>query len=245
MTSSLTWKQTGLAAACALALGMMSAAARAQTAVEETSYLTDGQGAAVTSGFGLCWRTASGPAPLSTSECDPDYLPPTVAKRTAPAPRPGPVATLTPPPGPRHPPMLVFALPSAAAPAIEKVVLDADALFDFDKADLSPASRAVLDDFVVRLSAITPGMIRLVGHADRLGSDAYNQILSEERTEAVKDYLVSKGVDPNRVRAESKGDTRPVTKAGACDGGRSAKVITCLQADRRVVIEVAGTRTIK
>jgi len=178
MTSSFTWKQTGLAAACALALGMMSGAARAQTAVEQPSYLTD-------------------------------------------------------------------ALSSAAAPAIEKVVLDADALFDFDKAELSPAGRAALDDFVVRLRTITPGMIRLVGHADRLGSDAYNQILSEDRAEEVKDYLVSKGIDPNRVRAEGKGASQPVTKAGACDGGRSANVIACRQPDRRVVIEVAGTRTIE
>ena len=177
MTSSFTWKQNVLAAACALALGMMSGAARAQTAVDD------------------------------------------------------PVATLTPPP--------------ASAPAIGKVVLDADALFDFDKAELSPAGRAALDDFLGRLSAITPGMIRLVGHADRLGSEAYNQILSEDRAEAVKDYLVSNGVDPNRVRAEGKGDTQPVEKAGACDGGRSAKVIACLQPDRRVVIEVAGTRTIE
>jgi OOP family OmpA-OmpF porin len=178
MTSPFTWKQTGLAAACALALGMMPGVARAQTAVEQPSYLTD-------------------------------------------------------------------ALSSAAAPAIEKVVLDADALFDFDKAELSPAGRAALDDFVVKLGTITPGMIRLVGHADRQGSNAYNQILSEDRAEEVKDYLVGKGIDPNRVRAEGKGASQPVTKAGACDGGTSAKVIACRQPDRRVVIEVAGTRAIE
>ena len=178
MTSSFTWKQLRLAAACALALSVMSGAARTQTAGEETGYLTD-------------------------------------------------------------------ATPPAAVPAIGKVWLDADALFDFDKAELSRAGRAALDDFLGRLSAIAPGMIRLVGHADRLGSEAYNQIVSEDRAEAVKDYLVSKGVDPNRVRAEGKGDTQPVTKAGACDGGRSVKVIACLQPDRRVAIEVAGTRTIK
>ena len=178
MTNCFTWKPIGLAAACALALGVMSGAARAQTAVEETGFLTD--------------------------------------------------ATLP-----------------AAVPVIGKVWLDADALFNFDMAELSPAGRAALDDFLGRLRAITPGMIRLVGHADRLGTEAYNQILSEDRTEAVKDYLVSKGVDPNRVRAEGKGDTQPVTKTGACNGGRSAKVIACLQPDRRVVIEVAGTRPIK
>ena len=169
MTSRFTWKQIGLAAACALALWIMSESARSQTAL---------------------------------------------------------------------------VLPSAA-PVIAKVVLDADALFDFDKAGLNPAGRAALDDFLARLGAITPGMIRLVGHADRLGSEAHNQVLSEDRAEAVKDYLVSKGIDPSHVSAKGKGDSQPVTKAGTCNGGRSARVIACLQPDRRVAVEVAGTGPIK
>jgi len=141
-------------------------------------------------------------------------------------------------------PATAFAMPLRRAPdpAIEKVTLDAGALFDFDTHDLRPEGRAALDDFVNGLKGATLGMIRAVGHADRLGSEAYNQILSEDRAGAVKAYLVGKGITPARVRAEGRGATQPVTKPGECAGDKSAEVITCLQPDRRVGIEVAGTR---
>jgi OOP family OmpA-OmpF porin len=157
------------------------------------------------------------------------------------------VATLTPPPAPRHAPIQSFALRPAAPelPAIQKVVLDAEALFALDSAELTAAGRTALDDFLVRLGQIGPGTIRLIGHADRLGTQAHNQLLSERRAQTVKDYLVSKGIDPLRLLAEGRGETQPVTRTGACDGGRSARVIACLQADRRVAIEVAGTRSIR
>jgi len=139
-------------------------------------------------------------------------------------------------------------LPAAAAPrgapepAIEKMVLDASAQFDFDTHELRAAGRAALDDFVAGLKHATFGVIRAVGHADRLGSEAYNQILSEDRAEAVKAYLVGKGIEPARVRAEGRGSAQPVTKRDECSGSRSAKLVACLQPDRRVGIEVAGTR---
>jgi OOP family OmpA-OmpF porin len=126
--------------------------------------------------------------------------------------------------------------------AIEKVTLDAGALFDFGTHRLRSEGRAALDHFVISLKGATVGTIRAVGHADRLGSEAYNRILSEDRAEAVKTYLVSKGIDPDRVRAEGRGAADPVTTPGECAGARSAKVIACLQPDRRVAVEVAGTR---
>jgi hypothetical protein len=127
---------------------------------------------------------------------------------------------------------------------IEKVVFDAGALFDFDAYQLRPEGRAALDDFLGRLKGTSLGMIRAVGHADRLGSEGYNQILSEDRAEAVKAYLVSKGIEPDRVRAEGRGTRQPVTKPGECADRKNAKVIACLQSDRRVGIEVAGTRAL-
>jgi len=130
----------------------------------------------------------------------------------------------------------------ASESTLEKVTLDAGALFDFGTHRLRSEGRAALDHFVVSLQGATVGTIRAVGHADRLGSEAYNQILSEDRAEAVKTYLVSKGIDPDRVRAEGRGVTQPVTKPGACADGKSAQIIACLQPDRRVGIEVAGTR---
>lgn len=125
---------------------------------------------------------------------------------------------------------------------IEKVTLDAGALFSFDTYELRPEGRVALDGFIVRLQGASLGMIRVVGHADRLGSEAYNQILSEDRAEAVKAYLISRGIGSERVRAEGRGALHPATKPGECAGAISAKVIACLQPDRRVAVEVAGTR---
>ncbi len=85
-------------------------------------------------------------------------------------------------------------------------------------------------------------MITAVGHADRFGSDSYNQSLSERRAMAVKTYLMGKGIADNRIYAEGKGEKQPVTRADECKGGKTAKVIACLQPDRRVEIEVIGTR---
>ena len=123
---------------------------------------------------------------------------------------------------------------------IEKVTLDAGALFDFDTYELRPEGRVALDEFIGRLKGASVGIIRVVGHADRM--EARNQILSEDRAAAVKAYLIGKSVASDRVLAEGRGATQPVTNPGDCTGARSARVIACLQPDRRVGIEVAGTR---
>jgi len=214
-------KKIGLAVSCALALGILSGVASAQTNPEDAAYLTDSRGAVVRSGYGLCWHTGYGPK-ANTPECDP---------------APVKVADATPPPPP--PP------PATSRPAGEKVTLDADTLFDFDKAVLRPAGMQALDDFLGKMKDIDPEVIIAVGHADRFGSEAYNQKLSERRAASVKDYLMSKGIDANRIHTEGKGEMQPVTKAGDCTGPKSAKVIACLQPDRRVEIEVVGTRIAK
>jgi OOP family OmpA-OmpF porin len=95
---------------------------------------------------------------------------------------------------------------------------------------------------VAKSKEIKLEVIIAVGHTDRFGSDAYNQKLSERRAAAVKTYLVSKGVDANRVYTEGKGEKNPVTKPDQCPGKKSKKVIECLQPDRRVDIELIGTK---
>jgi OOP family OmpA-OmpF porin len=228
MTHALTRKQLSLAVSCAMALGVVvvSGAATAQTDPADTSYLTDQRNAVPRSGFGLCWHTGTGPR-APTIECDPNFAP-RIASAVEPAPRPVAVAVVTPEPAPKAVP--------------ERVTLDADALFDFDKAVLRPAGRAALDDFVGKIKGIAPEMIVAVGHTDRFGSAAYNQRLSERRVEAVKAYLVGQGIEPDRIRTEARGETQPVTKTGECDGAESAKVIACLQPDRRVDVGATGTR---
>ena len=228
MTKSFNKNQIGLAVACTLALGILSGAASADD-VKDHALVTDTSAGVVKSGYGLCWHSGFGPPPASGPECDPNYVAyvaPPVAK-AAPVPPPQ-IAALTPPPAPR--------------PVAEKLTLDADTLFDFDKATLRPAGRDTLDGFVSKLRDISPDTIMAIGHADRIGTDRYNQRLSEQRVATVKAYMVSKGVEANRVYTEGKGETQPVTKAGDCAGPKSAKVIACLQPDRRVDVEVIGTR---
>jgi OOP family OmpA-OmpF porin len=227
MSVTFNKKQIGLAFACAMALGVLSGAASAQNP-DNKAYLDDRQDSVVKSGFGLCWHTGFGPPPASSPECDPNYV-----AQAAPA-------VVTPPPVP--PKQVVQAPPPAVIPAAQKVTLDADTLFDFDKATLRPAGRDALDTFVGKLKDISPETIMTIGHADRIGTDNYNQHLSERRVASVKAYMVSKGVEGNRIYTEGKGETQPVTKAGDCVGPKSAKIIACLQPDRRVEIEVIGTQ---
>ena len=112
----------------------------------------------------------------------------------------------------------------------------ADAFFDFDKSVLKAEGKAKLDDLVGKVKGINLEVIIAVGHTDSKGTDAYNQKLSVARSEAVKAYLVSKGIEKNRVYTEGKGEKQPVADNKTKDG--QAK-------NRRVEIEVVGTRSSK
>ena len=134
------------------------------------------------------------------------------------------------------PAAVVVPAPVAAAPVSEKVTFAADAFFDFDKSVLKPEAKAKLDDLVAKTSAVALEVIIAVGHTDAVGTDGYNQKLSVKRSEAVKAYLVGKGVEKNRVYTEGKGEKQPVADNKTSEG--RAK-------NRRVEIEVVGTRAKK
>ena len=217
-------------------LGLASAsAAIAQTSGIDmkgtVGYVIDARGNVAKNPFGLCWRTGYWTPAMAIAECDPDL----VKKEEAPA----PVAAPAPAPAPAPD-------PAAPKPAAEKVTLAADALFDFDKAVLRPEGRAKLDELASKIGSIKLEVIIAVGHADRIGSDKYNQSLSERRAAAVKQYLVSKGIEANRVYTEGKGEKQPVTGGKCQNMGKehrsNKKLVECLQPDRRVEIEVIGTR---
>ena len=196
-------------------LGLSASVSLAQVPNND-GYLFDTRGVVARSGFGLCWKTTRWTPAMAIPECDPD-----LAKKPAPAPAPA----------------------ATPKPAAQKVTLAADALFDYDKAVLRPEGKSKLDDVSGKLKDIKLEVIIAVGHADRLGSDQYNQKLSEKRAEAVKAYLVGKGVEPNRVYTEGKGEKQPVTgdKCGKSDK-KTKQLVECLQPDRRVEIEVIGTK---
>ena len=155
---------------------------------------------------GDCWRDANWTPATAASGCGAPVAAPVAAPKAAPA---APVA------------------------AASKVTYAADAFFDFDKAVVKPAGKAKLDDLVSKVKGINLEVIIAVGHTDSVGSDAYNQKLSVRRAEAVKAYLVSKGIEKNRIYTEGKGEKQPVASNKTSEG--RAK-------NRRVEIEVVGTR---
>jgi OOP family OmpA-OmpF porin len=216
------------------AMSVVAATAFAQTPGVDlkgtVGYVIDQRGVVVRSGkYGatpgndnLCWRDGYWTPALAIAECDPDLVKKEPAPETKAA-APAPVV-------------------AAVKPVAEKITLAADALFDFDKAVLRDEGKAKLDDLASKAKILKIEVILAVGHADRFGKPAYNQKLSESRAAAVKDYLVSKGIEANRVYTEGKGSTQPVTKVDECKGAKSKKVVACLQPDRRVSIEVIGTK---
>jgi len=190
---------------------LVAAAAMATAAVaQNVDNWRNASGDVWMSGTGLCWRDANWTPATAAAGCD-----------GAPAPVAAPA------------PKAAEPAPAPQKPAASKVTYAADAFFDFDKSVLKPAGKAKLDDLVSKVQGINLEVIIAVGHTDSIGTEAYNQKLSVRRAEAVKAYLVSKGIEKNRIYTEGKGKKQPVADNKTKEG--RAK-------NRRVEIEVVGTR---
>ena len=162
-------------------------------------------------------------------------------KTPAPAPRamaPEPVVIAA------APEPVVVPPPPPPLPAPMKVTFSADSLFDFDKSNVKPAGKQALDKLAGDLRGAQYDAIQVTGHTDRIGSHAYNLKLSTQRAEAVSAYLVESAAIPaGKIAARGVDGADPVTKPGECTGNKaSPKLIACLQPDRRVEVEVSGTR---
>ena len=237
----MTLKQTLMACALSAAIAGCSNSPPTSTAeFRNQGYLLDtaGNNAVVKSlGYDVCVRTSDWTPARAIEACDPDLVPkpagkPPVApppKVEAPAPK---VVAPPPPPAPPAPP--------------QKFTVSADALFDFDKATLKPEGQKKLDELANALRGKQHDTIRATGHTDRIGSVRYNQRLSERRADAVKKYLLGKGLDANNIVAAGKGKSQPVTQATDCKGPKMtrAAIRACLQPDRRVDIEVGSSQAL-
>lgn len=183
--------------------------------------------------YGECWRNSSWTPATAAPGCDgaiveqPAAAP--AAQNAAPAPAPkvdqAPAAVQAPSQA-DAPGLSSSSAPAAASPApaptpaavSSKVTYAADTFFDFNKSVLKPAAKAKLDDLVDKIKSINLEVIIAVGHTDSVGSDDYNQKLSMRRSNAVKAYLISKGVDKTRIYTEGKGEKQPVADNGTKEG---------------------------
>lgn len=187
--------------------GVVTVAAGA-TSAQSVDNWVNSAGTPWRSGDGtLCWRDAAWTPATAAKGCD-GFLEPKAAAKPAAQPK----VTQT------------------------KITLQADTLYDFDKATLKPEGKATLDKVAADLSKIRLEVIIAVGNTDSVGSDAYNQALGQRRAQSVKAYLISKGVDGGRIYTESKGKSNPVATNATAEG--RAK-------NRRTDIEVVGTVALK
>lgn len=191
-------------------------------------YLVDSSGQVARNGSNeLCWRHTDADSPTVQTPCEPAAKPVAAAQ---PAPQP----------------VVIAAAPAAVPQRVsQKISFSGDALFAFDKSELKPEGKVMLDGLVSQLQDASYDTIHATGHTDRFGSSAYNQKLSQRRAETVKAYLLSKNVKAGSIDAEGKGESQPVTKAAECRGAvATTQVKACLQPDRRVDVEMSGTKTV-
>lgn len=202
----------------------------AQAAERSAGYWYDNAGNVWKNNYKECWRAGYWTPSMATAECDPDLVKKEEQKPAAAKQHTVPAQPLVPPTGP-------------AKPAFAKVTIQAEALFDFDKAVVRPDGKEVLDREVVAKMKQYPQVevLLITGHADRIGSEKYNMKLSERRAKAVKDYLISQGIEANRLETAAKGESEPVVSCKEIKGPENRhnkKLVECLQPNRRVVVEI-------
>lgn len=189
--------------------------------VTKDGYLLDSPGGVVKSGFDLCWHTGFWTPDMAIAECD------LVKVAEAPAP---------------------VVAPEQPAPII--ITLQSDTLFVFDKSVIRAEGRKNLDDEVIGKMREYPQieLVLVTGHADRIGSDAYNQQLAQRCADAVKDYLVEQGVDATRIETASKGESEPIVTCDEIKGkvsGKNKALVECLKPNRRVVVEIKAQQPVQ
>jgi OOP family OmpA-OmpF porin len=222
-------------ATVAVCAALLPATGSAATGERLDGYLTDTQGGVARAiGAGVCVRTSQWTPALAVAECDPDLMP-KPAPVAAPKPAPAPAPEAKPAPKPE-------AKPKPAKPQMMNVERKIELQgMPFDKAEMTPDNVKELDEFMADLKPVTLGAIIVTGHTDRIGSLKYNQRLSERRAVVVKDYVVSKGIDPKLIFWEGKAFKQPIPVTKFCSNKMKRKqLIECLAPNRRVTVEAVG-----
>lgn len=196
-------------------IGVVALVSASSAFAAKEGYLVDTRGNVVRNNYGECWRTGYWTPAMAIEECDASLVKKETVKKET-------VKEIGP-----------------EAAAFPKATLQAETLFDFDKAVLRPAGKQALDEFVTKMEQYPQVELLLVtGHTDQIGTDKYNEKLSERRAAAVKTYLVGKGIDAGRIETVGKGEKEPVKSVKECKGNRGKNLIECLQPNRRVVVEI-------
>lgn len=200
--------------------------------VAKEGYLIDTRGNLVKNNYNECWKTGYWTPAMAIAECDPDLVKKAekVAEAKTPTDAPAAAPVAAPVAGPEK-------------AAFVPIALQAETLFNFDKAVIHADGKKQLDNEVVGKMKAYPQVevVLVTGYTDRIGSDAYNQKLSQRRADAVKDYLVAQGVENNRIETAARGESDPVVSCDDVKGkvsGKNKKLVECLQPNRRVMVEV-------
>jgi len=205
----------------------------------EPGYVEQPDGTNWRNAAGECWRGAYWTPAMAAEPCDAvarASVPAPVA--VAPQPQPAPAPQAQPEPTP-----LVVVPAEPRGPMIQKITLETDVLFGFDRAELRDEGKQKLDEIADGLKGAEVNEIVAIGYTDPIGSEQYNEKLSQRRADAVKEYLAQKGVSSERIQSEGRGEQNPVT-GDDCKGAKGQKLISCLEPNRRVEIEVFGQREV-
>lgn len=181
------------------------------SATDTDGYAADSTHSVVRSNFAECWRTSSWNKDIANVECDPNLV--------ATAPEPTPVVAAE----PRR--------------TVQRFNLASDAYFAFNKAELRAEGMAKLDEMARNIQGKDEPRLQITGYTDRIGTEAYNMKLSQRRAEAVKDYLISKGIESDVIETTAMGPKDPVVN---CEGKTGNALIQCLGPNRRTVVEFSA-----
>ncbi len=203
-------------------------------------YAQSSNGQVVLSGFGTCVRAGHWAPQHAAEPCDritvAQVEPPPAPVAAAPEPKLEPAPAPAPAPAP-------LAAPEPPRPVIQRITLSSDVLFEFDKAELRETGKQKLDEIVSATKDARVEEVLAIGYADPIGSEQYNEKLSAARAAAVREYLVQRGVAPERIKSEGRGETREFS-AGSCAKLTGKKLIDCFEPNRRVDVELLGSREV-